>query len=74
VDDAVAAVHAGADRVAVAEVAADQLAAELVQGAGFLRAADQADDGVAALAQLPRDGAADESRRPCDEDLDRVSL
>ena len=70
----VAALHPGADRVAVAEVAGDQLAAELGQLARFLRAADEADDLVAALAQLAGHGAADEAGRPCHEDLDRPSL
>ncbi len=56
-------------RLGVAEIAADQLAAELLQLARFLRAADQADDVIAALAQLAHDLAADEARSSRYEDL-----
>jgi hypothetical protein len=74
VDDGVAAGHRLAERLAVAEVAAAQLAAELGQRRRFAGGADQADDIVAPLAQLAGDRATDEARRPCEEDLDRRSL
>ena len=65
----VAALHAARGSPRVAEVAGDQLAAELLELAGLLRAADQADDLVAALAQLAHDLAADEAGPSRDEDL-----
>ena len=69
VDQGVAALHAVAQRLGVAEVAADQLAAELGQLCRFLGCADQADDLVAAVAQLAHDLAADEPRSSRHEDL-----
>ncbi len=69
VDEAVAALHAVAQRLGVAEVAADQLAAELGQLRRFLRGPDEAGDLVAASAQLPHDLAADEARSSRHEDL-----
>ena len=53
----------------VAEVAADQLAAERGDRLALLGVADQADDLVAAVAQLAHDLAADEARSSRDEDL-----
>jgi hypothetical protein len=73
-DEGFASVHAPAQGLAVAEVAADQLAAELGQAAGLVRTADQTGDLVAPLPQLTGDRAADEPRRACEEDLDRSSL
>ena len=68
-DHGVAAGHALADRPFVAEVAGDQLAAELGRLLALLGVADQADDLVAAGAQLAHDSAADESGPSGDEDL-----
>jgi hypothetical protein len=69
VDRRVAAAHPLAKGVLVAEVATDQLAAEGGQLRGFLGAADQADDLVAAVAQLAHNLAADEAGSARDEDL-----
>ena len=69
VDRRVAALEAGADRRAVGEVAGDELAADRREPLALLRVADQADDLVAAVAQLPHDLAADEAGASGNEDL-----
>ena len=69
VDHRIAALQPGADRLAVAEIATDELAAHRGQLFALLRVADQADDVVAALAQLAHDLAADEAGASGNEDL-----
>ena len=68
-DDRVAALHALADRLGVAEIAGGQRAAERLDLLSLLGVANQTDDVVAALAQLAHDLAADEPRSPSHEDL-----
>ena len=69
VDEGVAALHAGAQRGLVAEVAADDLTAECGDLFALLGGAHQADDLVAACPQLAHDLAADEPGSSRDEDL-----
>src|SRR5204862_5483132 len=68
VDHRITAVQRAANGVAVREGAADQLDAGLVELAGLLGAAHERAHVVAALAEGPRDAAADEPRGTGEED------
>ena len=69
--DRVAALHALADRLRVAEVAGDQLAAQVGDRRPLLGRAHQAGHLVAARAELAHDLAADETCASRDENLHR---
>ena len=68
-DHGVAALHAGLDRAAIAEVAGDELAAEPLERGALLGVADERAHLVAAVAQLRRDAAPDEPGSAGEEDL-----